>query len=159
MRERYLSENRRKEVYPMNLWDSKVDRLFQEMSRMFDEFFVPDSSKCMTRTPRIDFYRREGKVIAEIELPGIDPENMDVKIYRDRLVINATKNQESSYDEDFFLCSERYFGNISRVVSFPVEVDPDTASASYRKGVLRIEVQELEQSERGKTVDVVVEEG
>ncbi len=158
MRDRYLSEHRRKDVYPASLWDSNVDRLFQEMSRMFDEFFAPTSSKCMTRVPRIDFYRREGNVIAEIELPGIDPENVDVKIYRDRLVLNAVKNQESDYDEDFFLCSERYFGNISRVVQFPVEVDPDTAKASYRKGVLRIEVEEMEQSERGKTVDIVFED-
>ncbi len=158
MRDRYLSEHRRKDVYPINLWDSNVDRLFQEMSRMFDEFFAPTSSKCMTRAPRIDFYRREGKVIAEIELPGIDPENVDIKIYKDRLVLNAVKNQESNYDEDFFLCSERYFGNISRVVQFPVEVDPDTAKASFRKGVLRIEVEEMEESELCKSVDIVVED-
>lgn len=158
MRDRYLPECRRKQVYPISLWDSNVDRLFQEMSRMFDEFFAPTSSKCMIGSPRIDFYRREGKVIAEIELPGIDPENVDIKIYRDRLVLNAIKNQESDYDEDFFLCSERYFGSISRVVPFPVEVDPETAKASYRKGVLRIEVKEIEQSERGKTVDILVED-
>ena len=156
--DKYLSETGRKAVCPISLWNSNVDRLFQDMTRMFDEFFASESSKCMSKTPTIDFYRRHGKIIAEIELPGIDPDDMDIKIYRDRLVINATKNQKRSYDQDFFLCSERYFGNISRVVPFPVEVDPDTAKALYRKGVLRIEVDEVEQRENGKTVNIVVED-
>jgi len=157
MRDRCLSETGRKAVCPISLWDSNVDRLFQEMTRMFDEFFASESSKCMSKTPTIDFYRRHGRIVAEIELPGIDPEDMDIKVYRDRLVINATKNQKSNYDQDFFLCSERYFGNISRVVPFPVEVDPDTAKALYRKGVLRIEVEEVAQHEDGKAVEIVVE--
>ena len=158
MRESYVPERRRKERYPISLWDSNVDRMFQEMSRMFDELFAPTTLKCMTGIPTIDFYRRDGKVIAEIELPGIDPHNVDIKVYRDRLILNAVKNQESDYEEDLFLCSERYFGNVSRVVKFPVDVNPDSARASYHNGVLRLEVDEIEGPEAGRTLEIEVED-
>ena len=132
--------------------------LRKEDQLVFDELFAPTTLKCMTGIPTIDFYRRDGKVIAEIELPGIDPHNVDIKVYRDRLILNAVKNQESDYEEDLFLCSERYFGNVSRVVKFPVDVNPDSARASYRNGVLRLEVDEIEGPEAGRTIEIELED-
>jgi len=158
---RYLrnpGEKSKKQRYPLNLWDEDVDNLFQELSMVFDDLFAPPSLKCMSSIPTIDFYRRDGVIVAEIELPGINPDDIDLRVYRDRIVIKALKNQESDYDEDFFLCSERYFGKMSRVVHFPAEVDPETAKAAFKNGVLRIEVKETGDSGEGKKVEIGLEE-
>lgn len=151
------SQNRHRR-YPLTLWDENVDNLFQELSSILDDLFTPSVIKCMASTPTIDFYKRDGVIVAEIELPGIDPDDIDLRVYRDRIVIKALKNQESDYDEDFFLCSERYFGKMSRVVHFPAEVDPETAKAAFKNGVLRIEVKETGDGEEGKNVKIELEE-
>lgn len=154
---RYLRnprEKSKKQRYPLNLWDEDVDNLFQELSMVFDDLFAPPSLKCMSSIPTIDFYRRDGFIVAEIELPGIDPGDIDLKVYKDRMILKAVKSQETDHDEDLFLCSERYFGNISRVIQFPAEVDPETARASFRNGVLRIEVKEIAVSDTGRSIDI-----
>src|SRR6056297_94505 len=93
----YQNKHRR---YPLTLWDENVDNLFQELSSILDDLFTPSVIKCMSSTPTIDFYRRGGVIVAEIELPGISPDDIDLRVYRDRIVIKALKNQESDYDED-----------------------------------------------------------
>ena len=49
---------------------------------------------------------------------------------------------------------ERFFGTVSRSYQFPVEVDPDSAKASFKNGVLTVEVAEQVQAEKMKKVAI-----
>ncbi|MBR1603110.1 MAG: Hsp20/alpha crystallin family protein [Synergistaceae bacterium] len=110
---------------------------------------------------RADVYRKDGKIFAEAELPGVKPEDVELHVYADRLTLSAEKKFESKDDGETgknYVRSERSWGKVERVISFPVEVDPDTAKASFKHGVLTVEVTERAQDKAHKKVDIQVSE-
>lgn len=105
---------------------------------------------------KMDLYRKNGKIFVEAELPGVNPDNVDLHIYGDRLTLSAEKKSESkddSKDKSYFR-SERSWGKIERVISFPVEADPESAKASFKNGVLTVEVQEKSQDKAHKKLTI-----
>ncbi len=137
---------------------SSMDRMMRNMMRAFGNFssdmeYAGDVQNYLS-IPRGDFYRKDGKVFAEFEIPGVDPAKVDLKVYEDRMTLSAEKSDEKTVDEEGLFQSERYYGTISRSIQFPVEVDPDTAKASFKNGVLTVEVAEKVQAERMKKVDI-----
>lgn len=142
---------------------------FYPMMRMFDPDDLFDSLTKVT-TPffeesfpgfgaKLDVYRKDGSIFVEAELPGIAPDDVDLHVYADRLTISAEKKaetQEESTDKSYFR-SERRFGKVERVVTFPVEGDPDSAEASFKNGVLTVKVAEKSQDKAHKKVSITSE--
>ncbi|MDR1740739.1 MAG: Hsp20/alpha crystallin family protein [Synergistaceae bacterium] len=92
--------------------------------------------------PRVDLYRKEGKVFVEAELPGVAPDDVNIHIYHDRISLSAEKKGEDKKEDGGYFRSERFYGKVERVMPFPVEVNPDSAKASFKHGVLTVEVAE-----------------
>jgi HSP20 family protein len=111
-------------------------------------------------TPRVDFYRKDGKLFVEAELPGVNPEEVDLQVYSDRLSFSAEKRSESrkEKEEQSYIHSERFYGKMERIVIFPVEVNPDTAKASFKHGVLIVEIAENTKPLEYKKVSISSEE-
>lgn len=137
---------------------SSVDRMMREMLRVFGDFtsdvgYSMDGEKALA-VPRGDFYRKDGKIFAEFELPGIDLSKVELNVFEDRLTLKAEKSDEKTVEENDLFRSERYFGTMSRSIQFPVEVDPESAKASFKNGVLTVEATEKVQAERMKKVTI-----
>ncbi|NLA91115.1 MAG: Hsp20/alpha crystallin family protein [Synergistaceae bacterium] len=136
---------------------SPVDRMMRNMFRALGEFssdmdYSGDEERAVA--PRGDFYRKDGKVYAEFELPGIDPAKVELNVFEDRLTLKAEKADEKTLSEgDVFRC-ERYYGTLSRSIQFPAEVDPDSAKATFKNGVLTVEIAEKVQAEKMKKVTI-----
>lgn len=143
---------------------------FYPMMRMFDPEEFVDSITSSFASPffddgfkgfgtKLDVYRKDGKIFVEAELPGIDPENVDLHVYSDRLTLSAEKKSETKEggDDKSYFRSERRWGKVERVVSFPVEADPETAEASFKNGVLTLKVAEKSQDKAHKKVSITAE--
>jgi HSP20 family protein len=109
-------------------------------------------------TPRVDFYRKNGKLFVEAELPGIKPDDVDLHVYPDRLAFSAEKKSESREGQNSYIRSERYYGKVERVVAFPVEVNPDTAKATFKHGALTVEIAENVKPQEYKKISINSEE-
>ncbi len=145
------------------------DRFFPVM-RMMDPEDVFDSLTRGITAPffeehfpgfgaKVDLYRKDGKIFVEAELPGINPDNVDLHVYSDRLTLSAEKKaevQEGGDDKSYFR-TERRWGKVERVVAFPVEADPDSAKAGFKNGVLTVEVAEKSQDKAHKKVSITPE--
>ncbi|WP_288925501.1 Hsp20/alpha crystallin family protein [Aminobacterium colombiense] len=155
---RFLARRPIERMFPVTPFATPMETMMKNMMRGFDEMMssFPWSEEPYeaAMSPRGDMYRKDGKIIAELELPGIDPSQMDLKIYPDRLVVTAEKKDERQIEEENYYRTERYYGNISRILQFPEEVDPETAKASYKKGILTIEVTEKKQPEECKVLEI-----
>lgn len=128
---------------------------------MFDSFMKPffEGDNLSGFGAKIDLYRKDGKIFAEAELPGINPDDVELHVYSDRLTLSAEKKSESkegSKDKNYFR-TERSWGKVERVISFPVEADPESAKASFKNGVLTIEVNEKSQDKAHKKVSITSE--
>ena len=130
---------------------------------MFDSFMKPffsgENFNMSGFGAKVDLYRKDGKIFAEAELPGINPDDVELHVYSDRLTLSAEKKSETKEggDDKSYFRSERSWGKIERVISFPVEADPESAKAAFKNGVLTIEVNEKSQDKAHKKVSITTE--
>lgn len=98
----------------------------------FEQIETGDRRYLDTRKPLIDILEIEDKVHVIAEIPGIEKEN---------ILLNAT---------DLILDIETIDGNpkYSERVELPVKVDPQSAKATYKNGVLEVTIKRLESSSR-----------
>ena len=89
----------------------------------------------------IDIYQTETKLIIQTAIAGIDPEDLDVTIEKDLIIIKGTREEPLGLKEkiDYFV-QECYWGPFSRKIILPVEINPDQVQASMRQGVLVIQL-------------------
>ena len=133
------------------------ESMIDTFMRGFNEpFFTEGFTEFGAKT---DLYRKDGKIFAEAELPGINPDDVELHVYGDRLTLSAEKKSESKEGGDgkSYFRSERRYGKIERVLTFPVEVDPETAKAAFKNGVLTVEVAEKTQDKAHKKVEITPE--
>ena len=146
----------RDRFYPM-MRMMNPDNMIDTFMRDFASPFFEDSFSGFGT--KVDLYRKDGKIFVEAELPGISPENVDLHVYSDRLTLSAEKKSETKEgdpDKSYFR-SERSYGKVERVVSFPVEADPESAKAGFKNGVLTIEVAEKKEDKAHKKVSITAE--
>ena len=82
------------------------------------------------------------------ELPGIEPEDVQVTFDEGILRISGEKKEEREENERGYRLSERSYGAFERAVSFPSDANPDTIDAKFKNGVLRITIGKLGEEKR-----------
>jgi HSP20 family protein len=94
------------------------------------------------RNPRsvpMDAYRRGEDVVLRFDLPGVDPESIDLTVDQHVLTVRAERQSESQ-EGDEVLAVERPQGSFVRRVFLGDTLDTDRISAQYRNGVLELTI-------------------
>jgi len=92
----------------------------------------------MIRTPRMDIYETDGEVVAEVELPGVDPKNIEVEVKDNYLRVEAKAEEKKEEKKKGYYRKEISAGYYKRVVPLPVEVIGEKAEASFEGGLLKV---------------------
>jgi len=146
---------------------SMMRRITDEMDRLFENFglgrsFFPSEFGGEAGTslwsPHVEVVEREGKVLVSADLPGVKKEDVNVEINPDSITIQGQRHQEVTRDERGYYHSERSYGSFYRTIPLPEGADIDNASATFRDGVLQIEVAAPKQ-QRGRTLEVKGDDG
>jgi HSP20 family protein len=103
--------------------------------------------------PHIEMYERDQKVVVQADLPGLSKEDVKAQIEDDAIILSGERKHEAQRNEGGAYLSERSYGSFYRVVPLPEGADSANASASFRDGVLRIEVP-MTQRQRGRTLAI-----
>jgi HSP20 family protein len=98
----------------------------------------------------------DAKVVVKLEVPGMDPENFDIQVVNDYLVVRGEKRLEREEQQGRYYVTERAYGSFERAVPLPSTVDESGARANYRRGVLRIT---LPKSARSRSRRIEVQTG
>jgi HSP20 family protein len=93
----------------------------------------------------LDVYDQDDAVVVEVTVPGVKPEDIDVRITGDVLSIRAESKQEKTVSEDRYSYKERSYGVMQRSITLPASVDPDKAEAKLEHGVLKLTLPKVEQ--------------
>jgi HSP20 family molecular chaperone IbpA len=106
--------------------------------------------------PPVEVLQRDDRLLICIDLPGISRDSVNVEIQRDRVLVDGERKDDfASGNAPGFRRSERSYGPFHRTVPLPEGVDPDSAQASMRDGVLEISLRMPTPSERrGKRLDI-----
>ena len=95
------------------------------------------------RLARMDAIRRENEVELRFDLPGIDPESIDVSVDHGVLTVKASRNEEYTEGEKPVI-RERVMGSYVRRVRLSDTVDAEKIEAGYTDGVLTVHVPVME---------------
>ena len=80
------------------------------------------------------------RIVVRIEAPGMHVEDFDIQVHKDVLVVRGEKHvQREESDGDYFVM-ECAYGTFERAIPLPAPVDDEHASATYKQGVLRVEL-------------------
>lgn len=101
------------------------------------------------RLARMDAIRRENDIELRFDLPGIDPESIDVTVDRGVLSVSAKRDEEYAEGEKPFI-RERVMGSYTRRLRLSDAVDAEKIEASYTDGVLTVHVPVEEQAKPRK---------
>ncbi len=100
-------------------------------------------------TMRMDAIRREDEVVLRFDLPGIDPDSIEVTVDRGVLTVSAKRAQEYAEGEKPFI-RERVTGSFTRKVYLSDTVDADHIEAGFDAGVLTVRIPVAEQAKPRK---------
>jgi HSP20 family protein len=144
-------------------------RISDEMDRMFESFgmggplsrdfgqggMLGGGSDLRTLwSPHIEVCERGGKLLIQADLPGIRKEDVNVQVEQDAVILQGERKHETERDERGYYHSERSYGSFYRVIPLPEGVDTEQAKASFRDGVLEIELPAPQQRERGRRLTI-----
>lgn len=107
--------------------------------------------------PVADLYETAASVVLEVELPGVEPENILIKLCGDIVVVEGVR-AESSVQEGRgrkYICMERNVQSFRRTLALPSGVDGGSAHASFTNGVLTLRFPKL----GGKVIKIKIEDG
>ncbi len=91
-------------------------------------------------TPVCDAFATPEGLVLYLELPGCEQKLIDLRVEGDELVVEGERKLEREQEGEKFHRVERSFGKFSRRFHLPSTVDRDAVRASYREGVLKVEL-------------------
>jgi HSP20 family protein len=92
--------------------------------------------------PVVDVYETNDSLVFEVDLPGISPDDVLVKVYDDIVIIEGVKRERRGERRNY-LCMERKFAGFRRILTMPIRVDAAAGKASYSEGVLMVRFPKL----------------
>lgn len=87
-----------------------------------------------------DVFEDEQRLVVRLEAPGMAKEDFDVQVLADRLLVRGEKRFQQEQTRGRWHVLQCAYGSFERQVPLPAEVRVEDVSASYRDGVLRIEL-------------------
>jgi HSP20 family protein len=97
----------------------------------------------------MDTVRRDGEVVLRFDVPGVDPEKIDVTIDRGVLTVSATR-EETKAEGEKPVVRERFHGNVTRRVRLSDNLDAEKIEASNSDGVLEVRIPVREEAKPRK---------
>ncbi|MBU0640174.1 MAG: Hsp20/alpha crystallin family protein [Planctomycetes bacterium] len=118
-----------------------------EMDTLFDRFFRNPWGRAEfdlplggLTAPSMDLADTDNEVTVTLELPGVQPDDVDIRISGGLLTISGEKREEKEKENKDYHFTERRFGSFRRSVELPSTVDPEKVEATFKNGVLAVAI-------------------
>ena len=118
---------------------------FREFDRLAEQMLGAGSRTGGARSFPMDAYRRGDRFHVHLDLPGVDPDSIDLTTEQNVLTVRAERRFQSE-EGDEIIVSERPQGTFSRQLFLSDALDTDSIQATYDQGVLTLEIPVAEQA-------------
>ena len=103
--------------------------------------------------PPVDIFERQDHLVIRAEVPGVQREDMDVRIENGVLTLHGERKQETEIKAENAHRLERVYGAFTRSFSLPTTVDAANVTATYKDGVLEVSVPKAETA-KPKSIEI-----
>jgi len=124
-------------------WDPfrEVVALQNRVNSLFRDFNEGnDPLTTASFVPAVDIYEDAQKVTLKLEVPGMEEKDLDVRVENHTLTVKGERKFEKDEKEENFHRIERRYGSFYRAFTLPSTVDTENVGASYKAGVLKLEL-------------------
>ena len=153
-----------KRITPKDYWMSDS---FGEMRRLLDTFranmedtlervFPSQASLPALKQPRVDVLDLGDALQVVADMPGVRKEDIEINLTPERVEISAESSTETERKEEDYTYRERGYASYRRVLDLPADVLPDKAEASFKNGVLEVNLPKKEPTEVEKKTRVQI---
>ncbi|MGA7870884.1 MAG: Hsp20/alpha crystallin family protein [Candidatus Binatus sp.] len=138
-----------------------LDRLRHEFDELLGHFgFDRAELKGFPTTsnrPAIESSVDGDKFVVRVDLPGVDPKNIDVQVVNGILTVKGTREEKRESDKASVYRREIRYGSFERAISLPDGIKAENLTAVHRDGVLELSAP-MPKEAAAKTVKIQVEE-
>jgi len=141
------------------------DNFLTPSERLFDGNFGFRGNNGLQRLPSVDVRETEKAYFLEAELPGLEEKDIEVRLDNNTLTIESKKEEERKIPEQTSACAceesatstgtdrnylirERRFSSFSRSFRLPENADPEGISASFKNGILSLEINKKAEAQK-----------
>ena len=105
------------------------DRLFETGDRPFNRWM-----------PRVDVLDKDDALLVRTEIPGVDPESLDVTVESGTLTIKGTRSFQNEETSENYHRKEIFEGSFERTILLPDGADAGAVTAASKDGILEISI-------------------
>lgn len=123
---------------------NRIHHPFPSLWREFDELFTggaPEAERTAVpaaMVPATDVIERDAAIELRVDLPGVSPEAIEVKLDGNVLTLSAERSAESTDEQNGWVRKERSWGRFARSFVLPETVEGTEPQAAYKHGVLTV---------------------
>ena len=130
----------------MNTLNEEINTILKRsFDSIFPEYVLEKETKGLTIPIDIKEFDNEYKI--RVEVPGIKKEDIDIELNKSYMTISAKKEDEREEKNKKYHKTEFAYGNYSRTIYFPDEINLKEAQARLEHGVLHLDLPKLKKSE------------
>lgn len=130
---------------PLEKWNpaKELERLRLEFDNLLEQFGAPHGASARDwhanpLRPALDAYSDGEKFYVRIELPGVDPRSVEIKVSGEILAVSGTREEKhESRRRDFYHREIRY-GSFEREVRLPCGIKAEDLKANFYDGILEL---------------------
>ena len=130
--------------------------LQRDMNRLLSETSSWPSLSVATSYPAMNVWTDQDGVFVTAELPGVNPEDIDISVQNDTLILRGNREPEEVHEGRTYHRRERGSGGFTRSLQLPFQVNSNQVEAAYEKGVLSIA---LPRAEADKPKKIAIKSG
>lgn len=146
----------RSEEKPFEHFRSEMVAIQRVMDRLFEDFWhdsghFPGAHESWSHggiVAHLNEAENDEAYHITLELPGMDEKDVDVALSDGLLTIRGEKQQEDEEKDKDYFRKERVFGSFRRTLRLPGEVDESKIEASFKRGVLTIDLPKTEAAQK-----------
>ena len=133
-------------------------RITEELDRAFgpreDFAWMPEFYPRIW-APQVEVFERNQKFVVRVDLPGLKKEEVKIEVTHDELTVEGERKLEEEKKEEGLYRTERTYGKFFRRIEIPEYVKGEQAVATFKNGVLAIEMPVIPVPEvKKRTVDI-----
>ncbi|WP_027359744.1 Hsp20/alpha crystallin family protein [Desulforegula conservatrix] len=139
-----------------------VATLQDRINRMFDDVFTraaaenDDEAVVGGWRPSVDIIDKTDSIVINAELPGVAKEDVSVEVKENILTLKGERKIEKEEADGLYYRKERLYGKFQRSFTLPMETDSEKIKASFKDGVLNLEIPKPEEK-KPKQVTINIE--
>jgi HSP20 family protein len=113
-----------------NPW-REIDHVQREMNRLFSSLYNSPRTQMTPSFPAMNVWTNPDGAVIMAELPGVNPEDIDISVVGETLTLTGFRPQEELKEGEKYHRRERSFGRFTRTFQLPFSVETDRVEAVF----------------------------